>query len=66
MRVLSELAWQGTRIELTPAGTIRLTGTPITDEQRATILLHRDLVVRLLRLDQGVDSGHSLGAAETL
>ncbi|HEX6996137.1 MAG TPA: hypothetical protein VF339_18540 [Gammaproteobacteria bacterium] len=64
-RLFSELAWSGVRLELEPDGRIHVIGR-LTGEQREVIRLHRDLVVRRLRLDQGAGSGHSLGAAETL
>lgn len=64
-RLFSELAWSGVRLELEADGRIHVIGR-LTDEQRETIKVNRDLVVARLRLDQGADSGHSLGTAETL
>ena len=64
-RLFSELAWSGVRLELEPDGRIHVIGE-LTAEQRETIRLFRDRVVARLRLDQGVDSGYSLGTAETI
>lgn len=52
-RLLADLRDQGTRISLEPDGRIVLTGTPITDWQRAVLKRDKDLALRVLGLDAG-------------